>query len=333
MQVGIIGCGKQAPKHIKALKKLNIDKIFVSDIQPQTASALARQFDILFSSHPEKLLQDNGIDVIDICTPTPSHFDYARQALLSRKHVFCEKPLTPDINEAAQLVDLCQQQNRVGMVAFVYKYHPLFNQVKEAIDAGVLGPLRAIFMRLGGKGSHRTWKHQTESGGGAVNEMLSHMLDLLLWFSGDVESVEAVNLDNLIQTRQIEGAAVPSFAEDFALVVGRSVGGAKFVVESDLVSPAYANDIEILGTEGYIRFSILDSQESYIFLNHDHPPYTQGKNPLPSKPIDLFELMFQDFLKQMQEPNGLHKNSFAEAVKLARLLQEIKRKGMTSADD
>lgn len=333
VQVGIIGCGKQAPKHITALRKLNIDKIFVSDIQPEAALELASQFNILSYPDPEKLLQDSAIDIIDICTPTPSHFDYARKALLSKKHVFCEKPLTPDIDEAAQLLDLCRQQKRVGMVAYVYKYHPLFNQVKEAIDAGVMGPLRAIFMRLGGKGSHRTWKHQTETGGGVVNEMLSHMLDLLLWFVGDVGSVETVNLDNLIRSRHIDGSEVQSVAEDFALVVGKSVSGTKFVVESDLISPAYQNDMQILGTEGYVKFSILTSQESYIFLNQDHPPYTKGKNPLHSGPADLFELMFQDFLKQVQKQNGLQKNSFADALKLAQLLQEIKRRGKISSDD
>ncbi|RJR33934.1 MAG: gfo/Idh/MocA family oxidoreductase [Deltaproteobacteria bacterium] len=333
LQVGIIGCGKQAPKHITALQKLKIDKIFVSDIQPEAARELAGKYNILSYPDPEKLLQDNDINVIDICTPTPSHFDYARRALLSRKHVFCEKPLTPDIDEAAQLLALCRRQQRVGMVAFVYKYHPLFNQVKEAVDSGVLGTVRAIFMRLGGIGSHRTWKHQTESGGGVVNEMLSHMLDLLLWFVGDVGSIETVHLDNLLPNRRIEGAEVPSVAEDFALVVGKSVSGTKFVVESDLISPAFQNDIQILGSEGYVKFSVINTQESYIFLNQEHPPYTKGKTPLESRHTDLFELMFQDFLNRMQGQNGLQKNSFADSLRLAQLLQEIKRKGKIPVDD
>lgn len=326
VQVGIIGCGKQAPKHIAALKKLNIGKIIICDIVPETAKQLASQHNIFFYDHPDNLMQDYSIDVIDICTPTPTHFRYAQKALQSGKHVFCEKPLTTSSHEAEQLLDLTRRRQRLGMVAFVYKYHPLFVQVKSALEAGLIGPLRAIFMRLGGKGSHRAWKHQTETGGGAVNEMMSHMLDVLLWFIGDVEQVETVNLDNLIKQRHIDGAEVSSYAEDFALVIGKSVTGTKFVVESDLISQSYTNHIEIIGEDGYINFSILDSQESYIFLNRAKPLFAKGKNPLKNKNTDLFELMFADFFQSIRGQRNLKKNTFAEALKLAQLIEKIKKK-------
>ena len=87
MNVGIIGCGKQAPKHIAALKKLQISNIVVSDIQNELAAKLAQQFDIVSYPHPEEIFKDGSIDSVDICTPTPTHFDYARQALLAGKHV------------------------------------------------------------------------------------------------------------------------------------------------------------------------------------------------------------------------------------------------------
>jgi predicted dehydrogenase len=199
--------------------------------------------------------------------------------------------------------------------------------VKSALETGAVGPLRAVFMRLGGKGSHRAWKHQSENGGGTVNEMMSHLLDLLLWFLGDVGAIEEVNLDNLIKCRHIDGCNVASQAEDFALVIGKSAAGVKFIVTSDLISQAYHNDIKIIGEEGYLNFSILDSQESYLFLNRDNAPYHKGKNLLANEKVDLFGLMFADFFQKIQEQRALEKNTFAEAVKLAQLINNIKIKG------
>jgi predicted dehydrogenase len=156
---------------------------------------------------------------------------------------------------------------------------------------------------------------------------MSHMLDLMLWFIGDVESLDVVHLDNLIKSRHIDGQEVQAHAEDFGLVAGTGVEGTKFVVQSDMTSPIYQNYIEIVGTDGYVNLSIIDSRESYIFLNHDRPPYARGKNPLQAKQTDLFELMFADLIQQIQGNGSLPKNNFADAAKLARLLHEIEIKG------
>ncbi|HOI94711.1 MAG TPA: Gfo/Idh/MocA family oxidoreductase [Syntrophobacter fumaroxidans] len=327
MKIGIIGCGKQAAKHIIALRKLNLNDITVCDIQPGMAEKLARQFAISHHKTVDELWDDQSITAIDICTPTPSHFTYAHKALSSGKHVFCEKPLTMHPDEAEQLWQLAVRQKRVGMVAFVFKYQPRFALAKEALEAGAIGSLRALYMRLGGKGSHRAWKHESENGGGAVSEMMSHMLDLLLWFMGDVAKMEVVNLDNLVKQRYIDGRNVSSHAEDFALVAGRGVNGTKFVVQSDFISQSYTNQIEIIGENGYVNLSILDSQESYIFLNLETSDLARGKTPLQSEPTDLFELMFKDFFNLIRHGEVPQKNSFRDALKLAQLFSEIKLNG------
>jgi predicted dehydrogenase len=323
-QVGIIGCGKQAPKHINAIKKIPGCKIVVADVSPEAAYNLAREHDVLASNDIEGLSHDKRIDIIDICTPTPTHFHYARQALLAGKHVLCEKPLTTEITEAEELVRLNREMGRVSMAAFVYKYHPRFVRIKEALDLGAIGTVRAIYMRLGGKGSHRAWKHQSDTGGGVVNEMMVHMLDLLLWYLGDLHILEAVNLDNLIKERQIDGQEVQSCAEDFAIVVGKSKSGTKVILQSDMISPNYTNNIEIIGSDGYIMASMLDTQPSYIHCNRERPPFVKGMNILANEKVDLFELIFRDFFKNIQGQQSSRKNTFEESLKLAYLINTIK---------
>jgi len=333
MKVAIIGCGKQAQKHIVTLKKLNINNIVVYDINSSMANRLADQYGLITYNDLEEIIKDASIDVIDICTPTPTHFTYATKALQSGKHVFCEKPLTTCVNEAEKLLELTFGEQRLGMVAFVFKYHPLFIRVKEALEAGLIGPLRSIFLRLGGKGSHRAWKHQTENGGGVVNEMMVHMLDLLLWYVGDMDYLEVVNLDNIVKSRSIDGSEVTSNAEDFALVIGRSKNGVKFVVYCDMISQSYTNHIEIVGDDGYINLSILESEESFLYLNNERPPYKKGKNVLEMGKVDLFELMFAEFFKNIREKGSLEKNTFAESLRLAIFINEIKKQGAVKRGD
>ena len=332
MKVGIIGCGKQSAKHLEALRNLGIDEIVVSDIRPEFANDLATHAGV--SSLPiDDVFKDASVESIDICTPTPFHFHYAKRALRAGKHVFCERPLTTNVEEALFLHVLADRLNRVGMVAYGFKYHPSFVRAKEAIDTGLIGDLRAVYMRLGDKGSHRAWKHQSDNGGGAINEMMSHMLDLLLWLVGDITEVECVNLDTLISRRRIEGQGIYTDAEDFALVVGKGAAGTKFVVQSDLVSQSYKNRVEIIGTEGCIDLSIADSKDSFIFLNQAKFPFSQGRNSLACEPTDLLQAMYEDFLRCIRDKEKPRKNSFSDAPRLARLFQKIKKEETQPAMD
>jgi predicted dehydrogenase len=92
----------------------------------------------------EALLQDPTLDAIYISVPTVDHVHWARRALAAGKHVLVEKPLTLDPAEAHELFSAAQSRNLVLSEGFMYRYHPLFQQVEEILKSGALGPFVEI---------------------------------------------------------------------------------------------------------------------------------------------------------------------------------------------
>ena len=102
-------------------------------------------------------------------------------------------------------------------------------------------------------------KHKRETGGGAANEMLVHMLDIVLWYFGSVRSVRNLYTDTLLAERDVEGKSVNADAEDVVLLKIESTSGVQTICESDLVTPSYMNYVEIQGTNGSLWTSIQPS--------------------------------------------------------------------------
>jgi len=92
-----------------------------------------------------ELLSDDAVDGVAIATPAATHGELARRALESGKHVFVEKPLCLDLEEARELGALAERRERVLMVGHLLHYHPAFIALREAVERGVIGRLRYIY--------------------------------------------------------------------------------------------------------------------------------------------------------------------------------------------
>jgi len=91
------------------------------------------------------VLSRDDVNGIVIATPAETHFTLAREALLSGKHVYVEKPLVLDEAEGRELIQLAQDQNRVLMVGHLLQYHPVFIRLKELAQTGELGRINYIY--------------------------------------------------------------------------------------------------------------------------------------------------------------------------------------------
>ena len=134
IKIGIIGCGKQAPKHISGLKSVAEAEVqlVVADIDQNLADSLSAQFDVETVS-VDSIFQMADLTAIDICTPVSTHFDLAMRALNSGKHVFCEKPLVTDIDQARSLESVRKSNSLVCMVGYIYRYAPILANFKRLI--------------------------------------------------------------------------------------------------------------------------------------------------------------------------------------------------------
>ncbi len=322
VHIGVVGCGKIAEKHLNAYRKIANIKVTVSDIVDK-GKTVANNYGASWCDNPDELLKDSAIDAIDVCVPTPSHRDVILKALNNQKHVFCEKPLACNIDEAIQIKKMTDKAKKVVMVGYLYRFHPAFQFAKDIVEEGIIGkPYYAIF-RLGGRGSHKAWKHLRNTGGGACNEMLVHMLDLILWYFGNPRSVSSLYVDTLIKERIINGKKIRPDAEDLIVVKLDMENDLKVLCESDLITPSYMNYLEIHGDNGSIWTSILDFFPTIVYCKEPRGVYDRGHNFFNFSKIDLFERQLRHFVECISDNRPPTLNSIDDSIKVMNLLSVI----------
>lgn len=92
-----------------------------------------------------EVLDRDDIQGVVIATPAETHFDLAREALMSGKHVYVEKPLVLDEEEAGQLIKLAEKKGLILMVGHLLQYHPVFVKLRELVASGELGRVNYIY--------------------------------------------------------------------------------------------------------------------------------------------------------------------------------------------
>jgi UDP-2-acetamido-3-amino-2,3-dideoxy-glucuronate N-acetyltransferase len=90
------------------------------------------------------LLKDDEISAICVSLPAELHYKFAKQALLAGKDVYIEKPITLDVGEAQELIDLAEKGKRILMVGHLLHYHPCIEKIKEIISSGKIGKIKNI---------------------------------------------------------------------------------------------------------------------------------------------------------------------------------------------
>jgi len=133
LKVGVLGAGHLGKIHLKLLQQSSkYDLIGFYDPFKENAEKVSTEFGYkLFDSVTDLI---NSVDVVDIVTPTLSHFNCAKEAVLGGKHVFIEKPITNTLEEAVALRTLVSQHHVKGQVGHVERFNPAFTAVEKIID-------------------------------------------------------------------------------------------------------------------------------------------------------------------------------------------------------
>lgn len=125
LKIGVIGAGHLGKIHLKLIKELpDYQLIGFYDSDPSVGEAVSRDFGTAYYSSADELIEE--ADVIDIVTPTISHYEYAVKVLKKSKHMFIEKPLTNTIEEAKSLIGLAKEANVKVQVGHVERFNPAF---------------------------------------------------------------------------------------------------------------------------------------------------------------------------------------------------------------
>jgi predicted dehydrogenase len=203
------------------------------------------------------------IDIVHICTPNHLHKDALLSALRHQKHIYCDKPLVANLAEAEEIAAALADYRGTAQMTFQYRFFPATMRAKALIDEGRLGKIlgfRACFLHGGSvsPGTPLKWKLSAAGGGGVIADLASHVLDLVDWLLGRIESVSAATQVAYPQrpSPQNPGQMLPVDAEDSVAILARLAGGALGTLEATKLATGTEDELrlEIHGDRGAIRF-------------------------------------------------------------------------------
>lgn len=134
LKIGVLGAGHLGKIHIKLIDELTAEYQLTGFYDPDTATAakVSEQFGIPHFESIDELIA--ACDVVDIVTPTISHYDCAVKALRLSKHIFIEKPLANTVKEAQRMIGLAKEADVKVQVGHVERFNPAFIAAKDYIN-------------------------------------------------------------------------------------------------------------------------------------------------------------------------------------------------------
>jgi predicted dehydrogenase len=186
-----------------------------------------------------------AVDVVDICTPTPTHHDLVIQAAQANKHIICEKPLARTLAEGQAMLAACQAAGVHLLVAHVVRFFPEYAQAKATVERGEIGQVAVIRLTRASFRPSTPWINDPEQSGGLLLDMMIHDFDYARWVAGEVESVFAKHVH----------AKQPNAVGDYALAILKHRDGALSHVEGGWAypKPMFRTALEIAGSQGLIE--------------------------------------------------------------------------------
>ncbi|WP_240620256.1 Gfo/Idh/MocA family protein, partial [Peribacillus acanthi] len=203
IKVGIIGCGSISKLRHAPEYKDNpyVDDIVFYDRNPERAMELAQMFGGRVAETADEIIEDPNIDVISDCSSNESHHIFSTKALLSGKHVLCEKPIALTIEEAKKIVEAQKKSGKKLMVAHNQRFTGAHQKAREILQNEELGKILTFKTSFGHAGpeswgvnkTNSTWFFKKErSGLGVAGDLGIHKIDVMHYLLGDeVEYVSA----------------------------------------------------------------------------------------------------------------------------------------------
>ena len=142
VRVGLLGAGAWAKfAHIPGYQRdARCELVAIADPMIERAEAFAAEFDIpsAYGTHEELIARDD-IHLVDVCTPSATHFELSMAALTAGKHVLCEKPVAYDYQETLRAAAFAKSKGLKTKLGFTFRYSPAMRYMKELIDDGFVG--------------------------------------------------------------------------------------------------------------------------------------------------------------------------------------------------
>jgi predicted dehydrogenase len=254
LRLGLVGAGAIAQSYVQALRQSQLARIAaVADVRVDAARALGEDLGCPSYASHEKLAEEGGCEAVIVCTPPATHPEICLAFLERGTPVLCEKPLAVDSVSAAELLAAADRAGVVFTMASKFRYVDDVIRAKSILASGILGEIvlfeNAFTARVD---MSRRWNADPRIGGGGVLiDNGTHSVDIVRYFLGPIEAVEAV------EGKRIQGLQV----EDTVRLFVRTHSGVLGSVDlSWSLNKELESYIDIYGSNGIVRVGWKESK-------------------------------------------------------------------------
>jgi len=279
LRAALIGCGNiGAGGHLPAYAHIpEAELVAVCDAVEELAHAAAERSGATVYTDYRRLLEQEDIEMVDICLPTYLHAQAVIAAMEAGKHVLCEKPMAHTLEAADAMIEAAQTNGVKLMIGQVRRFDHRYTSIKEQLDAGKVG--RPVFIRRAERQflpfPPEAWQWDPRRGGGVILDIGVHVTDLFRWYLGQ-EAVEVYAV-----ARSVREAARAAGSYDHAFITCKFDGGGVGFAETSWAYPQgfggtlYAQ-LDVVGTEGKIQYADKDTNPMLTYTTekgHALPRY------------------------------------------------------------
>ena len=371
--VAVIGAGMAGRAHLAGYRSATttyapelpeVRLVAVADLNPTVASEAARRFGYERAETDWRAVAAApDVDVVSVVVANPLHREIVETLLDAGKHVLCEKPMAPTIEDAEAMVAAAESSGLQTGVGFTFRRSPAIAAVREQLEQGAIGrPLHFNGHYWCDYGNNpdapMSWRYKGGPGSGALADIGSHLVDLAEFLCGPIEAVRGAMLPTLITERALPAGAVVGHAaaelsdvrepvenEDLATFTATFASGATGTFSASRVAYGLPNSLgfELFASGGAATFDLARAGE-FGFIDGAPKPVTQGYRQVVAGPAhpylagglpmdfpsvnygqnDLFTFQARAFLEQVAGIKGLPPvPSFAEGLHNMRLLSAV----------
>lgn len=288
----VIGCGRMGQRRIGLVRGNPLaDLVCVEDCDGDIARKVGEEAGCDHCSGWQNAVSRPDVDCVFVSVPNKFHHDIVIAALEAGKHVFCEKPLARNGIEAEEMVRAAARAGRFIKVGSNLRYFPSVLKARELVDGGEIGDI--VFARgwIGHSGWQvGTWYSDAEIiGGGTLLDNGCHLLDLLRWFLGEVESCT--------------GFASTSYwpispLEDNAMALFRFRKGTMAFVHSSWTEWSGYMYLEIYGSKGLVR---IDNRGRSCIASMSKKDGQSAVFDYSQEPPTSYVLEFDEFVNALRD--------------------------------
>ena len=229
-KVAILGAGFISDIHLECYQRFvpeaEVVAVYTRDAAKSKAFAEKHQLSAWYDDM-DKLINESGCDVVDICLPNHLHAAATLKAAAAGKNVIIEKPLAVTLEEADEMIAACKKANVKLMYAEELCFAPKYERVRQLVKEGAVGNVYMLKQSEKHSGPHSDWFYDiTLSGGGVLMDMGCHGIAWFRWMLNNAKAISVyASMKTVLHNKRTK-------AEDNSVVIIEFENGVTGVVEN-----------------------------------------------------------------------------------------------------